>query len=146
MPPTKKKSKKPRFYADENFFLESVKFLKSKGFNIVHAVEDLDYAGRDDKFHFDQADQNQRIFLTLDPDFLSNTSFPLRKTAGVIIIVVPPKITDSKINAVLTKLILLFRQSGQVFFKHKKVRATSTQITIWELDRSGKVIKEILKY
>lgn len=72
MPLNKKPHKRPRFYADENIFPESVSFLRSKKVNILHVVSDLEFGGKNDTFHWKWANKYQRVLLTLDRDFLNN--------------------------------------------------------------------------
>jgi predicted nuclease of predicted toxin-antitoxin system len=144
MPLNKKAHKRPRFYADENVFPESINFLRSKKINVLHAVKDLNFGGKDDTFHWESANKYQRVLLTLDRDFLNNRLFPLRQTWGTIIIVVPPPVTDSKINIVLEKMLPILKLQNKEYYHCKKIIANLDTMTIQTLNRSGRINSEII--
>jgi len=146
MPLNKKPHKRPKFYADENVFPESVSFLRSKKVNILHSVKDLKLSGRDDIFHWERVKQNRWILVTLDRDFLNNRLFPLRQTWGTIVIMVPPPVTSSRVNSLLVKLLPILRLNGREFFKKKKVIVSADKLIVWETDSSGKVISNNIEW
>ena len=146
MPLNKKPRKRPKFYADENVFPESISFLRSKKVNILHFVKDLKLSGRDDIFHWERAKQDQRILLTLDRDFLNNRLFPLRQTWGTIVIVVPPPVTNSRVNLLLVKLLPIFRLNGREFFRKKKFIVSADKLIAWETDSSGKLTSNNIEW
>ncbi|MBI5356588.1 DUF5615 family PIN-like protein [Candidatus Collierbacteria bacterium] len=146
MPLNKKPHKRPKIYADENVFPESVSFLRSKKINILHAVKDLDFGGKDDVFHWELANKYQRILLTLDRDFLNNRLFPLRQSWGAIIIIVPPPVTSSKVNAILVKMVSLLKLQNREYFHFKKIITYPKIMTIQTSNRSGIISSETVDW
>lgn len=85
-----KKLGRIKFYADENVDLGLIRYLREKHkVNIVAAVEQK-LTGREDDFHFQEAQRRGRWLLTNDRDFLDHRRFPLH-SAGGIVILNPPR-------------------------------------------------------
>lgn len=138
--------KKPRFYADENIFPGCVSFLRSKKVRITHAVTGHQFSGKDDNFHWKWTCQHNEILLTLDKDFLNNHAYPSRDSPGVIVLMVPPPVIDSKVNIVLEKMLPMLRLQNKEYFRNKKIIANLDKITIQTLSRSGKINLEIVNW
>ena len=141
----KKRLKKIKLYADENIPLGTTRFLKKK-FNTKHAVIDYSFSGRPDSFHYQESFSQNRILLTADQDFLDNRKFPLRKTKGVIILVVPAPITHRKLNDLLKKLFPYIRLMPAETFQATKLKATPDGFAIITRGRNGKLHKKTRKF
>jgi predicted nuclease of predicted toxin-antitoxin system len=108
-----KRSNKFRFYLDENFPVPSGKFLKNLGHNVVHVVDNKITRSLSDSNQIKRAIKQNRIFLALDRDFLTNKSLHalISKSPGVILI----KSSDpnfQKINEIIGKLIKKFTKKS----------------------------------
>lgn len=81
--------KQPRvkFYADENIDPRLIAALRRGGLSVVSATE-LGLSGRDDPFHFTKAKALRRFLVTSDADFLNHQQYPLRGTAGVVVLTI----------------------------------------------------------
>lgn len=95
-------SKKIRLqlYADENFPVGSVKYLKSLGVSIVHAYS-FGNVKKSDLYHLKFCATKQRALITLDRDFSYNWT-TLKNHPGVILIS-SGKQTPDAINKICTK-------------------------------------------
>ena len=74
-----------RLYADENFPLPAVMYLKSLGISIVHAY-DLNLVEKNDKVHIREAKKLRRTIISIDRDFLYYSDISLQDSYGAIIV------------------------------------------------------------
>lgn len=132
-------SKRPKLYLDENFFPDCIHKLSK--FDVKHATIDYSYAGREDKFHYSFAASSERILLTIDKDYLSDSKYKLPDTFGIIIISVPYPVVPERINMLLEKLIPVLVKLGYDSLKGHKIFVTEEGWKIWHLE-NGKKIKE----
>lgn len=95
-------SKKVRLqlYADENFPVGSVKYLKSLGISIIHAYS-KGYIQKSDQFHLKVSKSVNRTLTTRDRDFNYNWT-TLKNHPGVILIS-PGNQTSEAVNQVCQK-------------------------------------------
>lgn len=117
-------SKKVRlqFYADENFPIGSVKYLKSLGISIIHAY-DLGHIQKSDLFHLKVSKKLTRILITRDRDFTYNWT-TLKYHPGVILIS-PGSQTSDAVNKVCSKA---FKHITENFVAESLVRITTDKI------------------
>ena len=132
-------SKKPRLYLDENFPPECITDFSK--FDPKHAVLDYGFMHREDIFHYESANKEKRILLTLDRDFEDDIEFKLAKTFGVIIISVPSPAVPERIKRVSKKLTKFLK--AQIFdsLKGYKIFATEDGFTTRYI-QNGKKVKE----
>ena len=118
-------SKKVRLklYADENFPIGSVKYLKSIGVSIIHAY-DLNNITKSDLFHLKISKTLGRILITRDRDFKYNWT-TLKEHPGVILIS-PGSQTSDAVNIVCKKS---FKKLTSNFVAESLVRITIDKIT-----------------
>lgn len=118
-------SKKVRLqlYADENFPIGSVKYLKSIGISILHAYS-KGYIQKSDLFHLKVSKDLERILITRDRDFNYNWT-TLRDHPGVILIS-PGNQTSEAVNQVCRKS---FKKITANFVSESLVRITIDKIT-----------------
>lgn len=91
-----------KILADENVKLDLVKFISSKGVNIIYAPKGIKNS---ELFSF--ASKQGRILLTNDSDFLNTSLYPLKSGPGVILLRIhPPELSELK--AVMLKLLKEF--------------------------------------
>ncbi len=81
---SRRRKRKPRFYADEDFPMEAVEMLREWKFNVLTA-EEAGKRGHPDENHLAEARKQGRILLTRDHDFLNESRFPLNKCSAVIV-------------------------------------------------------------
>ena len=80
--------------ADENVKLDLVKFISSKGVNIIYAPRGIKNS---ELFSF--ASKQGRILLTNDSDFLNTSLYPIKFSPGVILLRIhPPELSKLKIG------------------------------------------------
>ena len=117
-------SKKIRLllYADENFPLSSVKYLRSLGVSIIHAYS-KGYIQKSDLFHLKQSKLLNRILITRDRDFNYNWT-TLKHHPGVIFIS-PGSQVANEVNVVCGRA---FKKLTPHFVSESLVRITSTKI------------------
>lgn len=117
-------SKKIRLqlYADENFPVGSVKFLKALGISIVHAYS-KNYIQKSDLFHLKVSQSLNRILITRDRDFNYNWT-TLKNHPGVILIS-PGNQTSDAINQVCSKS---FKKITPNFISESLVRISNDKI------------------
>ena len=125
-------SKKVRLklYADENFPVGSVKYLKSLGISIVHAYS-KGYIQKSDLFHLKISKSIERTLITRDRDFEYNWT-TLKNHPGVILISTASQTSDS-INLVCKKV---FKRLSPNFVSESLVRITTDKIT---RNKGGKI-------
>ena len=112
-----------KLYADENFPLGSVRFLKSLGVSIIHAYS-LKHIQKSDLFHLRFSKSSVRILITRDRDFKYNWT-TLRDHPGVILIS-PGSQTSDAVNQVCNKA---FKKLTSNFVAESLVRVTIDKIT-----------------
>lgn len=117
-----------RLYADENFPISSVTYLKSLGISIVHAY-DLKLINTSDKKHIATATKLKRTIITLDRDFLYYSDIPLHSSFGAIIIATG-NATPLHINTVCKKALPNISPSW--------VKGAYIQITVSKITRRKK--------
>ena len=117
-------SKKVRLqlYADENFPVGSVKYLKSLGISIIHAY-DKNYIQKSDLFHLKISKSLDRILITRDRDFQYNWT-SLKDHPGVILIS-PGNQTSEAVNNVCNKS---FKKVTPNFVSESLVRISTDKI------------------
>ncbi len=121
-----------QLYADENFPVSSVKYLKSIGVSIIHAYS-FGNVRKSDRFHLKFSAYKQRILITLDRDFAYNWT-TLRNHPGVILISSGRQIPDA-INKICAKG---FQKLTPHFVSGSLVRITSDKIL---RNKGGKIEK-----
>lgn len=122
-----------KLYADENFPLGSVKYLRSIGISIIHAYS-KNYIQKSDLFHLKVSKALSRILITRDRDFKYNWS-TLKGHPGVILIS-PGSQTSDAVNKICNKV---FKEITVNFVTESLVRATIDKI--WR-NKEG-IIKEV---
>lgn len=117
-------SKKIRLqlYADENFPVGSVTYLKSLGISIIHAY-DLGHITRSDLFHLKVSRLLGRILITRDRDFNYNWT-TLTGHPGVILIS-PGSQTSDAVNKVCQKA---FKKITAHFVSEALVRVSTDKV------------------
>lgn len=128
-------SKKVRLllYADENFPLSSVKYLRSLGVSIIHAYSKK-YIQKSDLFHLKQSKLLNRILITRDRDFNYNWT-TLEQHPGVIFISPGSQIADN-VNVICRRG---FKKLTPHFVSESLIRITNTKI----LRNKNGVVEEI---
>ena len=121
-----------QLYADENFPVTSVKYLKSLGVSIVHAYA-MGNVRKSDLFHLKASKTLGRILITLDRDFNYNWT-TLQNHPGVILVRSGSQ-TSAAINAICQKA---FKKLTPHFVSQSLVRITTDKI--WR--NKNKVIEE----
>lgn len=121
-----------KLYADENFPLTSIKFLKSLGISVVHAYS-LENIQKSDLYHLKVCKTMKRILITLDRDFGYNWT-TLKNHPGVIL-VRSGNLTPASINTVCQKA---FKRLTPHFVSESLVRITTDKI--WR-NKNGKIDK-----
>lgn len=129
-------SKKTRLqlYADENFPVTSVTFLKSLGVSIIHTY-DIGNVRKSDLFHLKFSKSKRRILLTLDRDFNSNWT-TLKGHPGVILISSGTQ-TSKAINAICKRA---FKKLTGKFVSESLVRITTDQMSGIRKERLRRLI------
>lgn len=122
-----------RLYADENFPVGSVWYLKSLGISVIHAYS-LGNIQKSDLFHLKVSSSLDRVLITRDRDFKYNWR-TLEKHPGVILIS-PGNQTSEAINKVCEKS---FKKLTPNFVSEALVRITNDKIV---RNKDG-VIKEL---
>lgn len=127
-------SKKVRLqlYADENFPLGSVRYLKSLGISIIHAYS-LKHIKKSDLFHLKFSKASGRILITRDRDFNYNWT-SLKDHPGVIL-VSPGSQTSDAVNKVCQKS---FQKISPRFTSEALIRISIDKI---ERNKQGKIEK-----
>ena len=117
-------SKKVRLqlYADENFPVGSVRYLKSLGISIIHAYS-KGYIQKSDLFHLKISKDLGRTLITRDRDFNYNWT-TLKDHPGVVLIS-PGSQTSDAVNQVCQKS---FKKITQNFVSESLVRITNNKI------------------
>lgn len=121
-----------QLYADENFPVTSVRFLKSLGISIIHAYS-KDNVQKSDLFHLKFSKSVGRILITLDRDF--NYNWTTLKNHPGVILVRSGRQTPTAINAVCKKA---FKKLTLNFVSESLVRITTDKI--WR--NKNKMIEE----
>lgn len=127
-------SKKVRLklYADENFPLTSVRYLKSQGISIIHAYS-KNYIQKSDLFHLGISESLKRVLITQDRDFNYNWT-SLKGHPGVILVHSGSQ-TSNAINKVCSKA---FKKLTPNFVSESLVRISMDKI--WR-NKNGKIDK-----
>src|SRR6185436_2129670 len=81
----RKDRKKARFLVDESVDPDVAKLLTDSGWNAKHATE-VGLGGHSDEDLLSFAQQDDRILLTHDSDFLNDRTFPHHRNPGVIVL------------------------------------------------------------
>lgn len=123
-----------KLYADENFPLGSVKYLRSIGISIIHAYS-KNYIQKSDLFHLKASKTLSRILITRDRDFNYNWT-TLKNHPGVILIS-PGSQTSDAVNKICNKV---FKRITVNFVAESLVRITTDKI----LRNKEGVIDEVL--
>lgn len=127
-------SKKVRLklYADENFPLTSIKYLKTQGISVIHAYS-KNYIQKPDQFHLKISKILGRVLITQDRDFNYNWA-TLKNHPGVILVHSGSQTSDA-INKVCNKS---FRKLTPHFVSESLVRISMDKI--WR-NKNGKIEK-----
>ncbi len=93
-----------RFYCDENFPIQTGKFLKSLSHNVEYSISRQKTRSLSDYAQIKKATKEQRIFISLDRDFRANKGLieMAKKSYGVIIIQ-GSDLHPNRINRILKK-------------------------------------------
>ncbi len=119
-----------KLYADENFPIGSVRYLKSLGISIIHAY-DKSYIQKPDLFHLKISRDLKRILITRDRDFKYNWT-TLKDHPGVILIS-PGSQTSEAVNQVCRKS---FKKITTHFVSESLIRISMDKI--WR-NKNGKI-------
>lgn len=111
-----------KLYADENFPLGSVKYLRSIGISIIHAYS-KNYIQKSDLFHLKVSKTLNRTLITRDRDFRYNWS-TLKRHPGVILIS-PGSQTSDSVNKICNKV---FKKITVNFVAESLIRVTIDKI------------------
>lgn len=111
-----------KLYADENFPLGSVKYLRSIGISIIHAYS-KNYIQKSDLFHLKVSKTLSRILITRDRDFNYNWT-TLKGHPGVILIS-PGSQTSDAVNKICNRV---FKKITINFVAESLIRATIDKI------------------
>lgn len=111
-----------RLYADENFPVGSVKYLKSLGISIIHAYS-MGFVRKSDPFHLKTSKNLNRILITRDRDF--NYNWRTLKNHPGVILVSPGSQTSDAVNQICEKA---FRKVTSNFVSEALVRITVDKI------------------
>ena len=111
-----------KLYADENFPLTSVKFLKSLGVSVVHAYS-LGNIRKSDLYHLKICKMMSRTLITLDRDF--NYNWTTLKNHPGVILVRSGNLTPVSIDMVCQKA---FNKLTPHFVSESLVRITAVKI------------------
>lgn len=130
-------SKKIRLqlYADENFPLGSVKFLRSLGIYIIHAYS-KGYIQKSDLFHLKISKSLGRILITRDRDF--NYNWTTLKGHPGVIFVSPGNQTSAAVNKVCEKI---FKKLTVNFVSESLVSISIDKI---RRNKEGKIEEQLL--
>jgi hypothetical protein len=80
----------PRVYADANVPAGVVNYMRGTlGWDVLFVVEHDDLRRAPDVEHFRLARQLRRTLITMDRDYLDDSAFPPRETAGVVVLSAP---------------------------------------------------------
>lgn len=123
-----------KLYADENFPVTSVLYLKSLGYSIIHAF-DKKYVQKSDSKHLKISKQLQRVLITLDRDFLYYEKVHLEEHPRVIVISVSLA-TPPRINHVCKKL---FQNINNAYVKDSLLKVTNNKIV---KTKNGKITSQ----
>ncbi len=93
-----------RFYVDECLSRLTAEFLRQRGHNATHVV-DQGSAGRGDAFHYARARETRRILVTRDADFSNEREYPFARHPGVINVDLNPRADTDDVNEALGKLL-----------------------------------------
>ncbi|KKQ75869.1 MAG: hypothetical protein US96_C0003G0027 [Candidatus Woesebacteria bacterium GW2011_GWB1_38_5b] len=111
-----------KLYADENFPLTSVKYLRSLGVSIIHAYS-KSYIQKSDSFHLKISKSLNRALITRDRDFTYNWT-SLKDHPGIILIS-PGSQTSDSVNQVYNKA---FKKLTPIFVSGSLVMITRDKI------------------
>ncbi len=92
-----------KFLADQCFFIDATRKLRTLGFDVVTASE-LGLRFAEDESILDTARRENRILLTLDNDFGDINRFPLGTYPGIILLRLKPLIIET-VNPVLESFL-----------------------------------------
>lgn len=127
--------KKMKLYIDEDVEEQVVRYLRTKGMNILTARE-LGHNGKPDSFHAAFALKKGRVLLTKNgKDFLDDRKLPFNQTAGVIAIEGSMRNPDEYFNTILGVMHLLRYEK---IYGRKKIAVSPTTTTIRYKNKSGK--------
>jgi predicted nuclease of predicted toxin-antitoxin system len=127
-------AKRTRFVADENLEPWALYVMRYKNFDIMSA----DQAGIrrcDDRQVFGRAWQLKRVLVTHDADFLSDAAFPLRSSAGLLVVPQYGAVSLEFGNLLSAAASLISR--GQSMWFHTKIEATRQfvlKVRTWDKD------------
>lgn len=127
--------KRPKFLADENVRPEIVDLVKTKGVNIK-SVGELGLKHRDDAEVLRVARGERRILLTFDKRFWDDRQYPLRDTAGIVILDQGP-LDDVAVEVEI--LLAGFTEHGEMFNRTKTWLHSDGTADVKVLDDSGRV-------
>lgn len=122
-----------QLYADENFPVGSVKYLKSLGISIIHAY-DKNYIQKPDSFHLKISKSLGRILITRDRDFNYNWT-TLKDHPGVILIS-PGNQTSDAVNKICKQS---FKKITPNFVAESLIKITADKI----IRNKDQVIEEL---
>ncbi|MDI6823433.1 MAG: DUF5615 family PIN-like protein [Bacillota bacterium] len=127
--------KRPRFLADENVWPEIVDLVRSKGVNIK-PVRELGLKHRDDAEVLRAAQGERRLLLTFDKRFWDDRKYPLRDTAGIVVL------DQGSLDDVALEVAILlgnFTEHGEMFHRSKTWLHPDGTADIKVLDDTGRV-------
>lgn len=114
-----------KFFADECFFVATIKALRTAGYE-VESILERKLSGLSDEEIASLCTKENRVLLTLDNDFGNIFRFPIGSNPGIILIKIQPETVEDSITAILA---FLKRNSPDIFSKGLTI-ITKTKIRI----------------
>ena len=103
--PRRKKPKKMRFYADEDFPPKATEILRDWGFEVL-TVQEAGKRRHPDENHLAEAKKQDRILITRDRDYLYDRRYPLHPSPTLVVCDFGTETTDEIIATFQCLLIL----------------------------------------
>ena len=131
--------RRPKYLLDENVDSGMRPFLVGRGFNVLD-VGDLGLRGRDDVEIYAAARREDRVLITGDQDFLSDSRFPPAGHPGLIVLRVAPG-ASSDFDLALRNLTETVGVGAELIKSFKIVIEGGGELRIWsEGDTGGRVL------
>ncbi|HVZ58131.1 MAG TPA: DUF5615 family PIN-like protein [Patescibacteria group bacterium] len=124
-----------QLYADECFPIDSVLYLKTQGYSVIHAF-DKKLTKVSDRSHLKVARKLNRVLITLDRDFMYYEQATLQDSPGVIIISTGSAVPKS-INQVCKKFL---KSISVDYIKESTIKVTRDKII---KKKDGKVTEKM---
>lgn len=114
-----------KFFADECFFIATIKSLRNAGYE-VDSILERNLSGLCDEKIIKLCIKENRILLTFDNDFSNIFRFPIGSNPGIILIKIKPPTIENSTPAIIS---FLKRNKPEIFSKALTI-ITKTKIRI----------------